>query len=139
MPNLGDYLKSINTSTDNLMDEDSLAEREYVPFVINRTLSYFVDTILYANEMNTRPGSDNRLQYDYLLNSIRQRSRFSRWSKPEKEVEALKAIKTAYGYSSQKAKEVMDLFTDDQIESLVQRLKTGGVTNAGHKSGKENS
>ena len=82
MANLSDFLKAINITKDNIMEEDPSAEHEYVPFVVNRTLSYFPDTVLYANEINLWGHADHRLQNDYLLNSVRAKKRFSRWMKP---------------------------------------------------------
>ena len=82
MAKLGDFLTAINLSKVNLLEEDSLTEKEYVPFLINRTMSYFPDTVLYANEINLRGHLENRLQNDYLLNSISKKKRFSRWLKP---------------------------------------------------------
>ena len=102
MANLGDFLKAINLTKENLIENDSLAEKEYVPFVINRTMSYFPDTVLYANEMNLRGHLDNRLQNDYLLNSIRKKKRFSRWLKAEKN-EDVDAIKEYYSCNYMKA------------------------------------
>ena len=92
MAKLGDFLTAINLSKKNIMVDDALAEKEYVPFVMNRTMSYFQDTVLHANEVYLRGHLDNRLQNDYLLNSIRKKKRFARWLKPEvnKDVDAIK-------------------------------------------------
>jgi hypothetical protein len=97
MANLSDFLRSINITKENVMESDPMAEQEYVPFVVNRTLSYFPDTVLYANEMNLRGGSDHRLQFEYLINSVRAKKRFSRWLKPEKN-EDVDAIKEYYNF-----------------------------------------
>ena len=128
MANLGDFLKAINQTKANVMDEDPLTEKEYPPFVINRTLSYFLDTIMYANEMNTRSHVDNKLQFDHLLNSIRSNKRFTRWLKPE-ENKDLDAIKEYYGYSNQKAKDVLALLTGEQLSLIHSRLNKGGLKN----------
>lgn len=125
MANLGDFLKSINKSKVNLMAEDSLCEKEYSAFVINRTLSYFPETILYANDINCRPFADSRMQYDYLREIIRPGNRFSRWNKVEKE-EKIGLIKRAYGYNNQKARDVLNLLSDDQIKALEKEEFTGG-------------
>src|SRR4051812_10017747 len=88
-----DFLKSINESKENLLteDQDGQLERIYQPFVANRSLSYFPDTVLYANEVNQRHYMDKRMQYEYLLHAVRQRKRFSKWLKPEtiKDIEAV--------------------------------------------------
>ena len=103
MAKLGDFLTAINQTKKNLMDEDPMTENEYHPFVVNRTLSYFLDTVLYANEANIRNTADKKLQFDLLLNSIRSNRRFSRWLKPDEDKD-IDAIKEYYGYSNQKAK-----------------------------------
>jgi len=130
MANLGDFLKAINQTKANVMDEDPLTEKEYPPFVINRTLSYFLDTIMHANEINTRSHADNKLQFDHLLNSIRSNKRFTRWLKPE-ENKDLDAIKEYYGYSNQKAKDVLALLTGEQLSLIHSRLSKGGLKNDG--------
>jgi hypothetical protein len=122
---LGDFLTAINKSKQPLMDEDEFAEKEYPAFPINRTLSYFADTVLYANEMNRRHWIDPKLQFDYLRTAVRQKSRFSRWHKPTID-EDVKVIQQVYGYSSQRAMEVLDMLTPDQMEALRQKLNTGG-------------
>jgi hypothetical protein len=106
---------------------DDLAEEEYTPFLINRSLSYFPDTVLYANEMNQNGHLDSRLQFDFFINIIRKRKRFSRWLKPS-EIENLDVIKEYYGYSNEKAKSVLSLFNNKQIEDLKKRIYKGGRT-----------
>ena len=128
MAKLGDFLKSINQSKDNLMDKDTLTEGEYPPFVVNRTLSYFLDTVMYANEINTKSHVDNKLQFDFLLNTIRANRRFSRWLKPE-ENKDVDAIKEYYGYSNQKAREVLDIFSGSQLSLIHEHLDKGGLKN----------
>ena len=129
MAKLGDFLNSINQTKVNIMDEDALTEKEYPPFVVNRTLSYFLDTIMYANEINTHHHADNKLQFDYLLNSIRSKRRFSRWLKPD-ENKNLDVIKEYYGYSNQKAKDALNILTEDQ---LLEISKIPPVTRAHFK------
>ena len=133
MANLGDFLKAINITKENLLEEDSLAEKEYVPFVVNRTLSYFPDTVLYANEINLRGHLDNRLQNDYLLNSIRKKKRFSRWLKPEQN-EDIDAIKEYYYCNYRKAYEIARILTADQLSLIHERLKRGGLQNGKRKT-----
>jgi len=126
MANLSDYLKAINTTKENIMESDPMAENEYHPFVVNRTLSYFLDTVLYANEANIRNTADKKLQFDLLLNSIRSNRRFSRWLKPDED-DDIDAIKEYYGYSNQKAKEVLGLLTGEQLSFIHKRLSKGGI------------
>jgi len=124
---LGDYLNAINYTKEPLLDtEDESVEKGYTPFVVNRCLSYFIDTVLYANEMNRRPETDKKMQFDYLQRSIRKNKRYSKWLKQES-VENLDIIKQYYGYSDTKAKEVMDILTSDDIEYMRNQLNTGGV------------
>ncbi|HIA12496.1 MAG TPA: DNA polymerase [Flavobacteriales bacterium] len=135
MAQLGDFLKAINQSKKNLMDEDPMTEKEYLPFVVNRTLSYFLDTVLYANEANIRNTADKKLQFDLLLNSIRSNRRFSRWLKPD-ENKDIDAIKEYYGYSNQRAKEVLDLLTGEQLSFIHERLSKGGLKNDRREKGR---
>ena len=119
-----DYLKSINSTKKNIMVDD-VTEKEYSPFIINRGLSFFPDTILYANEMNLKHHLDHRLQYDFLINIIKKKKRFSKWVKPQ-EIAGIEVIKEYYGYSDEKAKSVIQLLNDEQIEELKQRIYKGG-------------
>lgn len=124
--NLSDFLTSINSSKENLVEKEPLCEKEYIPFVVNKCLSYFPDTIFYANQINIRPGLDKKMQYDYLRLSVSKRKRFSKWFKEEKN-DNIKLIQEYYGYSYRRAKEVLDCLTDDNIKTIKDSLKTGGV------------
>jgi len=135
MAKLGDFLPAINQTKKNLMDEDPMTENEYHPFVVNRTLSYFLDTVLYANEANIRNTADKKLQFDLLLNSIRSNRRFSRWLKPDEDKD-IDAIKEYYGYSNQKAKEVLGLLTGEQLSFIHKRLSKGGIKNDRREKGR---
>ena len=136
MAKLCEFLNSINQTKVNIMDEDALTEKEYPPFVVNRTLSYFLDTIMYANEINTHHHADNKLQFDYLLNSIRSKRRFSRWLKPD-ENKNLDVIKEYYGYSNQKAKDALNILTEDQLSLLNERMEKGGLKNGRNNRSKK--
>lgn len=124
--NLSDFLTSINSSKENLVEKEPLCEKEYIPFVVNKCLSYFPDTIFYANQINIRSGLDKKMQYDYLRLSVSKRKRFSKWFKEEKN-DNIKLIQEYYGYSYRRAKEVLDCLTDDNIRTIKDSLKTGGV------------
>ena len=124
--NLSDFLTSINSSKENLVEKEPLCEKEYIPFVVNKCLSYFPDTIFYANQINVRPGLDKKMQYDYLRLSVSKRKRFSKWFKEEKN-DNIKLIQEYYGYSYRRAKEVLDCLIDDNIRTIKDSLKTGGV------------
>ena len=119
-----DYLKSINTSKKNIMVDD-ITEKEYNAFIINKGLSFLPDTVLMANEMNINHHLDNRLQYDFLINIIKKKKRFTKWVKPQ-EVANLEIVKEYYGYSDEKAKSVLSLLNNGQIEELKQRIYKGG-------------
>ena len=119
-----EYLKAINESKKDIMIDD-LAEKEYNSFIINRGLSYFKDTILYANEMNRFHHLDSRLQFDFLINIIRKKKRWSKWIKAS-EVDNLELIKEYYGYSNEKAKSALSLMSNEQIEQLKMRIYKGG-------------
>ena len=119
-----DYLKAINETKKDIMVDD-IAEKEYNPFIINRGLSFFRDTILYANEMNRYHHLDHRLQFDFFINIIKKKKRWSKWVKPQ-EVANLELIKEYYGYSNEKAKSALSLMSNEQIEELKQRIYKGG-------------
>jgi len=124
---LTDYLTAINYSKKPLMDtEDHLVEKEYAPYIVNRCLSYFIDTILHVNQINEFPDTDKKMQFDYLQNAIRKRKRFSKWQKKQK-VENIEIVKEYYGYSNQKATEIMGLLSDEDIEEMRIYLSGGGI------------
>ena len=107
--------------------QDELDYKDYVPFVVNRALSYHLDCVLYVNELNCYPGLDKDLQYQYLLNSIRPMKRkFQPWQKSTTDKD-LEYIKEYFGYSNQKAKEALSLLTDKQIEEIKIKTDKGGV------------
>ena len=123
---LTDYLNSINYTKENLLDtEDELVERGYTPFVVNRCLSYFPDTIIHSNIMNENCHIDKKMQYDYYLFSIRKRKRFSKWLKKE-ESEKIDTIKEYFGYSNQKAKEIEDIISDSDLKNMRESMFKGG-------------
>ena len=104
---------------------DDIAESKYTPFMVNRSLSYFPDTILFANEMNINHHLDNRLQFDFFINIVKKKKRFSKWLKPI-EISDLDVVKEYYGYSNEKARSVLSLFTDEQLTELKKRISKGG-------------
>lgn len=121
-----EFTKTINETKRNLIDEDPEVEKDYIPFLVNRSLGYFMDTIMYANEMNQKSSIDHKLQYDFLLNIIRPRKRFSKWLKKSKD-NNIDLIKNFYGYSYTKAKDVVDILSEDQLEQIRSKLDTGGL------------
>jgi hypothetical protein len=119
-----DYLTAINHSKKDIMVDD-LAEKDYNSWMVNRGLSYFPDTVLLANEMNIRHTIDSRLQFDFLINTIRKQKRFSKWLKPDS-IEAIDAIKQYYGYSNEKARTVLRVLSKQQIDELKTKVYKGG-------------
>ena len=106
--------------------EDEQVEKQYAPYIVNRCLSYFIDTILHANQMNQFSQADKKLQFDYLQNAIRKRKRFSKWAKNELGDE-FTIVKEYYGYSNSKTKEIMSLLTNEDIEQMRLYLSGGGI------------
>jgi len=119
-----DYLNSINMTKKDIMVDD-ITEKSYIPFMINRSLSYFPDTVLFANEMNQYHHLDKKLQFHFFINTIRKRKRFSKWAKPVKESD-LEVVKEYYGYSNEKAKQALTLLSEEQLNLLKQKVYKGG-------------
>ena len=123
---LKDYLNTINQTKENLMDGDDPAwEKNYPSFIINKCMSQHLDTIMFANEMNQYQGLDKKLQYDFFINIVRPRKRFSPWGKKEK-INNLDIVKKFYGYSTEKAMQALRILSNDQIEIIRDKLNTGG-------------
>ena len=119
-----DFVNSITYSKIDIMND--INEKEYAPFLVNRSLSYHQDTLLYANEMNRRFDISHKLQYHYLLNSIRKRKRFAKWSKPEL-ADDLKIVMEYYLVSREKAEEYLNILSKREIGILKTRMNKGGV------------
>jgi hypothetical protein len=119
-----DFLNSINTNKKNLM-EGADEEKLYVPFVVNRSLSYFQDTVGVANAMNIHHHIDNRLQYEFFINIVRKRKRFSKWVKPTVEND-VEVVKEYYGYNNEKARQVIPLLSSQQLEFIKNKVNKGG-------------
>ena len=124
MSDLKEYLNAINHTKENLM-EDSFNERKYPAWVVNRALYAHPDTLLLVNEMNVNNHLESKLQFDFLLNSIRPRKRFAPWLKTSK-IDNLDLVKEYFGYSDQKAKDALTLLTDDDLELIRSKLNKGG-------------
>jgi hypothetical protein len=126
MSNPFDYVNSILQNKQQLITDES-TEKSYSPFLSNRSLSYHKDCIMYANEMNMRHNLDNKLQFDFLLNTIRSKKRpFAKWVKSEKG-DDLECIKLVYGVSSSKAKEIARLLNQEQIQEIKKQTDIGGL------------
>jgi hypothetical protein len=123
---LNDWLKSINQSKVNIMDDDSSSKKDYAPYIINRCLSGTIDTLMYANEMNKNHSLDKKLQYDFFINTVRTRKRYSPWIKQEK-IKELEVVKSYYGYSNEKAKQALRILSKEQINFIKTKIETGGM------------
>ncbi len=129
MPSISpfDFVNTIHYSKDNLI-VDEWSEKQYNPFIINKSLSFGSDTVIQANEMNSRPHLQKKMQYDFLRNSIRPRKRFNKWIKSEKS-EKIMLIQQYYKYNTDKACQVADLISDEQLNTIKNKMFTGGLTN----------
>ena len=120
------YLKSLNETKENLLEsDDPMWEKKYSPFIINKCLAPFNDTIMLVNEMNMRHHLDSKLQYDFLLNTIRSKKRYAPWVKGDK-LKDLEYVKEYYGYSNEKAKAALKLLDNEQINTIKDSLNKGG-------------
>ena len=117
-----ELIKSISSSKKDILEN----EKDYNAFMVNRGLSYFPDTVIYANEMNKFHHLDSRLQYQFLINTIRKRNRFSKWNKSI-ESENINAIKKYYNYSNEKARDVLPLLSKENLNIIRGRINYGGI------------
>ena len=120
-----DFLNAINDTKKNLF-EDPQSNKDYSPFMVNRGLSYFPDTVFLANEMNRYPNAPKDCQFNFLLNTVTRRKRFSKWVKKDSESNKLQLVMKHYGYSSKRAEEVLGLLTADQLKEIEEKYYCGG-------------
>ena len=126
MYELKDYLNAINHKKEDLMaSDDEFWEKKYPAFIVNKALSAFPDCILYVNEMNRLHHLDKSLQFQFFLNSIRPKKRFSKWLRSSK-IKNLEYVKEYYGYNNEKAKQALDILDDEQIEHIKRIINRGG-------------
>ena len=126
MYELKEYLNAINNTKEPLMDsEDDQWEKKYPPFIVNKWVAPFPDTVMLLNEINQLHHLDNKLQFDFLINSLRTRKRYTPWLKAKK-LENLEYVKEYYGYNNEKAKAALDILNDEQISAIKTRLNKGG-------------
>jgi len=119
-----DFVNAINRTKEDLLSDPSL-EKQYSSFMVNKALSYFPDTILYANEINQKSHIDAKLQFHFFLNSIRPARRFAKWVKKQDDND-LTAVMEYYGYSPEKAKSALSILSSDQLITIKQKLEKGG-------------
>jgi len=122
---LKDWLNSINKTKKNLIDEDPSLEKDYSPYIVNRIYSGHLDAIMFANEMNMYNFLPKKLQYDFYLNTLRSKKRFSPWLRKD-EIKDLDLVKRYYGYSNEKAKQALKILTKEQIIFIKSKFETGG-------------
>ena len=126
MYELKEYLNAINHTKEPLMDtEDEVWEKKYPPFIVNKCVAPFQDTIMLVNEINRLHHVDKKLQFDFLLNTLRTRSRYTPWLKAKKEKD-LECVKEYYGYGNEKAKSALNILNDEQIKTIRNSLNKGG-------------
>ena len=126
MYELKDYLNSINYTKESLLDtEDDQWVKKYPPYIINKCIAPFPDSLMLVNEINQLHHLDKKLQYDFLINSLRARKRYTPWMKAKK-LENLEYVKEYYGYNNEKAKSALDILNDEQISAIKTKLNKGG-------------
>ena len=124
---LFDFLNDISHKKRGIIRDDPLAEKDYNPYIINKFLSQHVDCILYVNEMNIRPYCDKILQFDYIINSLRKQfRRSSKWLKPDF-FDNVEIVKEYFGYSTPKAKQALEILTEEQLDYIRFKLRKGGL------------
>ena len=123
---LKDWLNSINQTKKNLIDEDPSLEKEYNPYIINRIYSGNLDSVMFANEMNKYSFLPKKIQYDFYLNSLRSKKRFSPWLRKDK-IKDLDYVKRYYGYSNEKAQQALKILTKQQLNFIKSKFETGGT------------
>jgi hypothetical protein len=120
-----DFVNAVNDTKKNLF-EDPQAQKDYTPFLVNRALSYFPDTVMWANEMNYHSDIPKDWQFFFFLNTIPKKKRFSKWHKKDAETESLSLVKEYFGYSSEKAKEALKVLSQEQLSMIKEKLEKGG-------------
>ena len=126
MTELKDWLNSINYTKKNLIDEDFSIEKEYPSYIINRCLSGHLDAVLFANEMNKYNFLPKKMQYDFFINTLRTKKRFSPWIKKDK-IKDLEYVKRYYGYGNEKALQVLKILTKQQLNFIKSKFEIGGT------------
>ena len=126
MTELKDWLNSINQTKKNLIDEDPSIEKNYPPYIINRCLSGHLDAVMFANEMNMYSFLPKKMQYDFFINILRTKRRFSPWIRKDL-VDNLDCVKRYYGYSNEKAKQALNILTKEQLAFIKSKFETGGT------------
>ena len=126
MYELKEYLNAINFSKKNVMDsEDTMWVKKYPAFIVNKVLSGFSDTIMLVNEMNSNHFLDKDMQFQFLLNSIRSKKRYSPFLIASK-IKDIECVNEYYGYNNEKAKTALDILTKKELKLIKEKLYKGG-------------
>ena len=126
MYELKDYINAINYTKEPLLDtEDEEWIKKYPPYIVNKCIAPFTDSVMLVNEINQLHHLDKKMQFDFLINSLRPRKRYAPWMKAKK-LENLEYVKEYYGYNNEKAKEALDILNDEQISAIKRKLNKGG-------------
>ena len=123
---LKDWLNSINYTKKNLIDEDPSVEKDYPPYIVNRCLSGHLDAVMFANEMNMYSFLPKKMQYDFFINTLRTKKRFSPWIRKDL-IKNLDNVKRYYGYSNEKARQAMKILSKDQLDFIKSKFEIGGT------------
>ena len=123
---LKDWLNSINHTKKNLIDEDPSVEKDYPPYIVNRCLSGHLDAVMFANEMNMYSFLPKKMQYDFFINTLRTKKRFSPWIRKDL-IKNLDNVKRYYGYSNEKARQAMKILSKDQLDFIKSKFEIGGT------------
>jgi hypothetical protein len=123
---LKDWLNSINQTKKHIMDEDPSSTKEYAPYIINKCLSGHIDCLMYVNELNKNHSLDKKLQYDFLINILRIKKRYSPWIRKDK-LKDIDLVKSYYGYSRDKAEQALKILSKEQLKFIAQKLEIGGT------------
>jgi len=122
---LKDWLNSINQTKSNIMDTNPDSVKDYVPYIINKCFSGHIDSLMFSNEMNINHHLDKKLQYDFLINILRTKKRFSPWIRKDT-IKDLDYVKRYYGYNNEKAQQALRILTKEQINFIKSKFETGG-------------
>jgi len=126
MYELKDYINAINYTKEPLLDtEDEDWVKKYPAYIVNKCIAPFPDSVMLVNEINQLHHLDKKLQFDFLINSLRPRKRYAPWMKAKK-LKSLEYVKEFYGYNNEKAKAALDILNDEQISAIKERLNKGG-------------
>jgi len=120
-----DFLGDITKTKRNILRQDSDAERDYSPWIINKMLSMNIETVLYSQEMNSNYVATKQMQYDFYISAIRPGYRKMNWVKDinNKDVKLLQAY---YEINREKATDILSVLTKEQLGEIKMKMDKGG-------------